>query len=84
MKKDFTSKSKQTQVKGLDEIALYGIQRRQCKCLVQKREKVRVHNVQSAVGFTLFDYAGYVDLAGTCVASVSKCKSDLICIVHAE
>lgn len=34
-----------------------------------------MHNVQSAVGFALLDDTGYVDLAGTCIAFISDCKS---------
>jgi hypothetical protein len=34
--------------------------------LLKKSEKVRVHNVESAVSFAFLNDARYVDLAGTC------------------
>ena len=34
--------------------------------LVQKSEKIRMYNIESAVCFALFNDTGYVNLASTC------------------
>lgn len=42
-------------------------ERHQCICpLLQKCEKIRVYDIESAVGFALLDDAGDVNLTGTC------------------